>query len=98
MILEFTSEAEGDLEQIAYDIAEHNPRRAHSFVRELRSRCEDLISHPNSFALVPRYQQHGIRRRVHGNHLIYYRVEPAKVVIIHIPQGATREGLLLFGE
>ena len=47
MILEFTSEAEGDLEQIADYIAEHNPRRALSFIRELRSRCEDLISNPN---------------------------------------------------
>ncbi|MBU4529351.1 MAG: type II toxin-antitoxin system RelE/ParE family toxin [Desulfomicrobium sp.] len=98
MILEFTSEAEGDLEQIADYIAEHNPRRALSFIRELRSRCEDLISHPNSFALVPRYEHHGIRRRVHGNYLIFYRVEPTKVVIIHILHGATDYGLFLFGE
>jgi toxin ParE1/3/4 len=94
MILEFTSEAEGDLEEIA----EHNPRRALSFIRELRSRCEDLISHPNSFALVPRYEDHGIRRRVHGNYLIFYRVEPAKVVIIHILHGATDYGVFLFDE
>ena len=98
MILEFTSEAEGDLEQIADYIAEHNPRRALSFIRELRSRCEDLILHPNSFALVPRYEQHGIRRRVHRNYLIFYRVEPAKVVIIHILHGATDYGVFLFGE
>lgn len=98
MILEFTREAEGDLEQIADYIAEHNPRRALSFIGELRSRCEDLISHPNSFALVPRYEHHGIRRRVHGNYLIFYRVEPAKVVIIHILHGATDYGVFLFGE
>lgn len=60
MILEFTSEAEGDFEQIAAYIAEHNPRRALSFIRKLRSRGEDLISHPNSFALVPCYEHHGI--------------------------------------
>ncbi|WP_075292941.1 type II toxin-antitoxin system RelE/ParE family toxin [Pararhizobium arenae] len=98
MILEFTSEAESDLEQIADYIAEHNPRRALSFIRELRSQCEDLVSHPNSFAVVPRYEHHGIRRRVHGNYLIFYRVEPAKVVIIHILHGATDYGLFLFGE
>ena len=98
MILEFTSEAEGDLEQIADNIAEHSPRRALSFMRELRSRCEDLILHPNSFALVPRYEQHGIRRRVHRNYLIFYRVEPAKVVIVHILHGATDYGVFLFGE
>jgi len=98
MILEFTSEAEGDLEQIADYIAEHNPQRALLFIRELRSRCEDLISHPNSFALVPRYEPHGIRRLVYGKYLIFYRVEPAKVVIIHILHGATDYGLFLFGE
>lgn len=37
MILEFTSEAKGDLEQIADYIAERNPRRALSFIRELLS-------------------------------------------------------------
>jgi toxin ParE1/3/4 len=98
MILELTSEAEGDLEQIADYIAEHNPRRALSFIRELRSRCEDLTNNPNSFALVPRYEHHGIRRRVHGNYLIFYRVEPAKVVIIHILHGATDYSVFLFGD
>ena len=98
MNLEFTSEAEGDLEQIADYIAEHNPQRALSFVRELRSRCEHLRSNPNSFGLVPRYEHHGIRRRVHGNYVIFYRVEPEKVVIIHILHGATDYGVFLFGE
>ncbi len=98
MILEFTSEAEGDLERIADYIAEHNPWRALSFIRELRSRCEDLVHNPNRFALVPRYEHHAIRRCVHGNYLIFYRVEPAKVVIIHILHDATDYGVFVFGE
>ncbi len=40
MILEFSDEAENDLEQIADYIAWDNPRRALSFVRELLSKCE----------------------------------------------------------
>ncbi|UXS05310.1 type II toxin-antitoxin system RelE/ParE family toxin (plasmid) [Agrobacterium tumefaciens] len=91
-------EAEGDLEQIADYIAEHNPRRALSFIRELRSRCEDLIQNPNGFALVPRYEHHRIRRHVHGNYLIFYRVEAAKVVIIHFLHGASDYGVFLCGE
>ncbi|WP_240532588.1 type II toxin-antitoxin system RelE/ParE family toxin [Agrobacterium albertimagni] len=79
-------------------IAEQNPRRALSFIRELRSRREDLVNNPDSFALVPRYEHHGIRRRVYGNYLILYRIEPTKVVIIHILHGATDYGLFLFGE
>lgn len=98
MILEFSSEAENDLEQIADYIAQDDPRRAVSFVRELRSKCEALLDVPNSFASVPRFEHHGIRRRVHGNYLIFYRVESEKVVIIHILHGATDYGAILFGE
>jgi plasmid stabilization system protein ParE len=49
-------------------------------------------------ALVPRQEHHGIRRRVHGNFLIFYRVETAKVVIVHIQHGATDYGAILFGD
>lgn len=98
MILEFSSEAESDLEQIADYIAQDNPRRALSFIRELRSKCEDLAESPKGFALVPRYEHHGIRRCVHGNYLIFYRVETAKVVIVHILHGATDYGAILFGD
>lgn len=98
MILEFSSEAENDLEQIADYIARDNPRRALSFVQELRSKCEGLVDNPNGFALVPRYERHGIRRRIHGNYLIFYRVETAKVVIVHVLHGATDYGTILFGD
>ncbi len=98
MILEFSYEAENDLEQIADYIARDNPQRALSFIRELRSKCEDLVDNPNGYSLVPRYEHHGIRRRVHGNYLIFYRVESAKVVIIHLLHGATDYGTMLFVE
>lgn len=98
MILEFSNEAENDLEQIADYIAEHNPLRAMLLIRELRRTCEELVDSPNGFALVPRYEHHGIRRRVHGNYLIFYRVETGKVVIIHILHGATDYGAILFDE
>ncbi|MDM9623008.1 plasmid stabilization protein [Rhizobium sp. AC44/96] len=98
MILEFSSEAENDLEQIADYIAEHNPLRAILLIRELQSKREELVDSPNGFALVPRYEHHGIRRRVYGNYLISYRVETGTVVIIHILHGATDYGAALFDE
>lgn len=98
MILEFSDEAEQDLEQIADYIARDNPRRALSFILELRGRCEELLDTPNGFAIVPRYERYDIRRRVHGNYLIFYRVETAKVVIVHILHGATDYGAILFGD
>lgn len=98
MILEFSSEAERDLEQIADYLAEHNPLRALSFIRELRGKCEDLVDRPDSLALVPLYEHHHIRRHVHGNYLIFYRVETGKVIIIHILHGTTDYGAAVFGE
>jgi plasmid stabilization system protein ParE len=98
MMLEFSSEAENDLEQIADYIAQDDPRRALSFVQELRSKCEALLVAPNSFAFVPRFKHHGIRRRVYGNYLILYRAESEKVVIIHILHGATDYGAILFDD
>jgi toxin ParE1/3/4 len=98
MTLEFSSEAESDLEQIADYILQDNPRRALSFIRELRSQCEDLVNRPNGFALLPRDETHGICRRVHGTYLIVYRVETVRVIIVHVPHGATGYGAMLFSD
>jgi len=39
---------------------------------------------------------YGIRCRVHGNYLIFYRIDPDKLTIIHALQGARDYELLLF--
>lgn len=57
MIVEFSGEAESDLEQIVDYIAKDNPRRALSFVQELRGKCEALAYNPLAFPLVPRYER-----------------------------------------
>ncbi|NKJ36409.1 type II toxin-antitoxin system RelE/ParE family toxin [Rhizobium sp. SG570] len=88
MTVYFSSEAESDLERIADYIAVDNPRRALSLVQELRGKCESLADAPLAFPLLPRYERHGIRRRVHGNYLIFYRVDGENVVVIHVLHGA----------
>jgi len=90
--------AEADLETIADWIAQDNPRRALSFVIELRDACMSLGHTPRAFPLVPRHEAHGIRRRVHGNYLIFYRIDPDQVTIIHILHGARDFEPLLFPE
>ena len=80
--------AASDLERIADYIAKDDPRRALSLVQELRGKCENLVDVPLGFPLVPRYERHGVRRRVHGNYLIFYRVDEEDIVIIHILHGA----------
>ena len=77
-------------------LLEQNPRRALSCIRELQSRCENLVV--NAFAVAPRYEHHGIRRHISGNHLIFHPVDDAKVVIMHILHGASDDGATLFGE
>lgn len=37
--------------------------------------------------MVPRYEKQGIRRKVHGNYLIFYRLDGEQVIVVHILQG-----------
>ena len=65
--------AEAELEAIGDYIARDNPRHAMSFVRELRDKCLGLGDMPLAFPLVPRYEDRGVRHRVHGSSQIFYR-------------------------
>ncbi|CCW16924.1 hypothetical protein EBBID32_12630 [Sphingobium indicum BiD32] len=96
MIVHLSAEAEEDLERIADYIALDNPARAISFLQELRGKCLALADMPERFPLVPRYEASGVRRRGHGNYLIFYRVEPEKVVIVHVLHGAQDYSAILF--
>lgn len=98
MIVIITDEAEADLEHIADHIAEDSPLRALSFTRELRDCCERLADMPESFPLVPRYEHTGVRRRVYGSYLIFYRVAIDTVEVIHVLHGAMNYEPLLFSE
>ena len=95
-IVHLTLQAESDLEHIADHIAQDNIQRALIFVLELREKCLSLADTALAFPLVPRYEQHGIRCRVHGSYLIFYRIEDEQVIIIHILHGAMDYASLLF--
>lgn len=96
MIVPLSAEAEYDLETIGDYIARDNPERALSFLHELRSKCLGLADMPERFPLVPRYEATGVRRRVHGDYLIFFRVEAEKVVIIYILHGVQNYSMILF--
>jgi plasmid stabilization system protein ParE len=91
-----TAEAEADLESIGDYIARDNPMRALSFVRELYQLCLDIADMPQAWPLVPRYEHHGIRRRVHGRYLIFYRMADGRITILHILNGAMDVERILF--
>jgi toxin ParE1/3/4 len=91
----FTKTAEADLESIGDFIANNHPARALSFLAELRQAAQSLAEMPSAYPLVPRYERFGVRRRVHGAYLIFYRIEPDHVVVLHVLHGARNYGQLL---
>ncbi|WP_457151541.1 type II toxin-antitoxin system RelE/ParE family toxin [Mesorhizobium sp. P5_C1] len=94
--LVFTSQAEADLEAIGDHIALDNPFRAITFIQELRRDCMELRAMPERYPLLEPHRSTGIRRRVHGNYLIFYRVGSDTVEILHILHGAMDLGAILF--
>jgi addiction module RelE/StbE family toxin len=92
-----TAAAKADLLAIRRYIEADNPTRALSFVEELLNRCLALADTPRAYPLVPRYERFGIRRCVHGNYLIFYRLRPEQIEVIHVLQGARDIEVLLFG-
>jgi toxin ParE1/3/4 len=53
---------------------------------------------PHAFRLIPRYEQHGIRRRPFRDYLIFHRVEADRISIVHILPEARDYETLLFPE
>lgn len=96
MIVKFTAAAEADLEAISDYIAQDNPARAISFVRALYRSCTELADLPEAWPIIPRYEHHGIRRRVHGRYLIFYRVAADQIVVLHVLNGAMDVEAILF--
>jgi len=97
MKLVITAAAKADLLAIRRYIETDNPTRALSFVEELLDRCLALADTPRAYPMVPRYERFGIRRCVHGNDLIFYRLQPEQIEVIHVLQGARDIEVLLFG-
>ena len=87
-----TPAARRDIEDIGDYIAQDNPQRAESFTDELLGRCASLAEFPERFPLVHRYGRSAVRRCLHGSYLIFYRVEPELVRVLHVLHAATDYG------
>jgi toxin ParE1/3/4 len=83
----FTPLAEADLEAIGDYIARDNPRRALTFVGELRRRCEQLAHMPRAAPLRPELGA-GVRVVTLGRYLICYSERGDDIVIERIVHGA----------
>jgi plasmid stabilization system protein ParE len=89
-------EAEINLEDIADRNAVDSPVRAVSFVRELRAICGALAELPSAWPLMPGREPSGVRRRVHGNYLIFFQIEKEQVTVVRILHGARDYEAILF--
>lgn len=92
----FTDAAEREIEAIGDYVALENPVRALELIREFREKCLSLADMPKRFPQLERYRSSGIRRCVHGNYLIFYRIEAETIQIVHILHGAMDYEELLF--
>jgi plasmid stabilization system protein ParE len=91
-----TEAAYADLLQIGRVIRQDNPLRAETFVAELFDRCQRLAIMPRAYPLVPKWEDRGVRRRPHGNYLIFYRVGDDVVEVLHVLHGARDYETVLF--
>jgi toxin ParE1/3/4 len=87
MRLTITPRAESDLEGIADYIAEDNPRRALSFIKELRGQCVRIAQNPPGYRLRPELGD-DIRSCAHGKYVIFFTDSYEAVTIICVLHGA----------
>ena len=83
-----TEAAEADLEAIGDRIAADNPERAVTFIGELRDCCAQLAHAPRAYPVALRIGQIEIRRRLHRDYLLFYRIRGEAVEILHLLHGA----------
>jgi toxin ParE1/3/4 len=95
MKVNFTDSVREELIVIGNRIAENDPWRALSFVEELETRRYGIADSPRAFPLLPKHEQSGIRRVVHGNYNIFYSLTDT-INILHILNSAMDYERILF--
>jgi toxin ParE1/3/4 len=87
MRVEISPLGERDLEAIGDYIAEDNPRRALSFVAELRGVCAEIAKTPQAYRVRPGLGT-GVRACTHGNYVIFFTASKTKLSILRVLHGA----------
>ncbi len=87
MVAYFTPQAETDLEEIGDYIALDNPRRAVTFIQEIRQHCARLADAPKSRVARPDLGE-AIRICAHGNNLVVFEPSAGGALILRRLHGA----------
>lgn len=88
MKVALTLEALADLKEIGRWIARDNPRRARTFAKDLTEASMSLGRQPRRFPFAFPSGEPPVRKRVHRDYLIFYRVEAEAVQVIRIVHGS----------
>jgi toxin ParE1/3/4 len=91
-----TDKAWSGLFEIGKRIKLDNPSRAETFVAELYDGCNSLQDFPETHGLIVDPKRRGVRRAVHGDYLILFRVLGAVVEVLLVLHGARDYQRLLF--
>ncbi len=83
-----TETAWSDLLAITTYVAADSRSAADRLLDQLYEACVGLGETPEAWPVVPRYADLGVRRRVVGNYLVFYRVIADSVVVLHVLHGA----------
>jgi toxin ParE1/3/4 len=92
--LTFAPKALQDLQDIGDFVAQDNPSRAITFVKEMVGHCTKLASAPEAYPVLADLDP-GIRRAVHGAYLILFRLMGDELRVVRILHGSR---LLRFGD
>ncbi len=79
--------AERDLEEIADYIARDDPRRALSFLDELRAHCARIGEAPLAFPVRAELGA-GVRSSLHGRYVIFFRAGKDRVLVLRVLHAA----------
>jgi len=86
MRLELSRFVEGDLDAIAAYIAQDHPRRAVTFIEEVRAKFRDIARNPLIYQLRPDIGEQA-RMTTLGNYAILFRLVGARVRIERVVYG-----------
>jgi len=96
MIVVITDEALEDLRDIRNFISGESPAQAERVVDQLLAASETIADSPLAWSYVPRRESSGVRRRVIGNYLVFYRIAAARIDVLHILHGARDYDAIIF--
>lgn len=85
--LAYSPQSRKDLYDIGLYIAQDSPRRAKSFVRELRGQCRKIAEAPKAYRPRPELGK-GLRSCAYGNYLVIFDEQPGLVRIVRVLHGA----------